>query len=388
MSPSPDGNSSRALRADESRRFLTRLWNLENDERPGFLIGYTGPRLKGGTPVRSALFSTEGKDTVRERLLDPDKFLAAQLEEIDGQLAFRGDLVPALCPTLGVIAIPSAFGCEVVWWENDFPSVRPLPGEDPRRVRALSPPALKDGVLGRILDYSRLFVERLGGRFPVRLSDLQGPLDNAALILGHTQLLEAVLTHPSEVHHLLGMITDLMIAFARAQRDLVQGLGAEFVPSGFQPWIPDGSGLSIANDASVMLPPALHNEFSVPYLNRLSEEFGGVYVHSCGNWTHLFPSLDKIRGLRGLEFGASETPFGPVARHFGGRTALACRIGQHRDLKYAGMADYVARILKDRTTNRGLFIHVDITNGLVDDSWPETDLDEIYGLMDGAGRPA
>jgi len=80
-----------------SRGFLTRLWNLDNDERPGFLIGYTGPRLKGGTPVRSALFSTEGKDTVRERLLDPDKFLAAQIEEIDGQMAFRGDLVPALC---------------------------------------------------------------------------------------------------------------------------------------------------------------------------------------------------------------------------------------------------------------------------------------------------
>jgi hypothetical protein len=23
-----------------AKRFLTRLWNLENDERPGFLIGY------------------------------------------------------------------------------------------------------------------------------------------------------------------------------------------------------------------------------------------------------------------------------------------------------------------------------------------------------------
>ena len=31
-----------------SREFLTRLWNLDNDERPGFLIGYTGPRLKRG----------------------------------------------------------------------------------------------------------------------------------------------------------------------------------------------------------------------------------------------------------------------------------------------------------------------------------------------------
>jgi hypothetical protein len=370
----------------ENREFLTRLWNLENNERPGFLIGYTGPRLKGGTPVRSALFSTEGRITVRDRLLDPDKFLEAQIEEIEGQSKFRGDFVPALCPTLGVIAIPSAFGCEVVWWENDFPSVHPLEGDDPARVRDLNRPDVRAGVLGRILDYSRLFVERLGGRYPIRLADLQGPLDNAALILGHTQLLEAVLTHPAEVHRLLGLVTDLMIAFAKAQRDLVRGLGAEFVPSGFQPWIPDGAGISIANDASIMLPARLHDEFSVPYLNRLSEEFGGVYIHSCGNWTHLFPSLDKIRGLRGLEFGASETPFGPVARHFGGRTALACRVGQHRDLKYAGMADYVAHILKERITNRGLFIHIDITNGLIDDAWPETDIDEIYRLIDGAGH--
>ncbi|MGZ5515855.1 MAG: hypothetical protein ACXWHD_12065, partial [Candidatus Aminicenantales bacterium] len=91
-----------------ARDFLTRLWALENDGRPGFLVGYVGPRVKGGAPIRSALFSTEGKDTVKARLLDPVKFLEAQLEEIEGQSKLRGDLVPALCPTLGVIAIPSA----------------------------------------------------------------------------------------------------------------------------------------------------------------------------------------------------------------------------------------------------------------------------------------
>jgi hypothetical protein len=366
----------------ESRNFLTRLWHLENAERPAFLVGYTGPRLKGGTPVRSALFSTEGKDTVRERLQDPKKFLAAQLEEIHGQLAFRGDFVPALCPTLGVIAIPSAFGCQVVWWENDFPSVRPLIGDDPMRVYDLSKPELTSGVLGRILDYTRFFIEQTGGQYPVRLADVQGPLDNAALIFGHTNFLEALISSPREVHHLLQMITDFMIEFIRAQRDLATRCGAEFVPSGFQPWIPDGFGISIANDSGVMLSPALHDEFSVPYINQLSSAFGGVYIHSCGNWTHLIPSLNKVRNLRGLEFGASETPFGPVVEHFGGRTVLACRVGLHRDVKFSGMADFVSKIKKMCKTYRGVFIHVDITNGLVDESWQETDLEEIYRLID------
>lgn len=369
--------------APAARRFLERLWNLENGERPGFLIGYAGPRVKGGSPVRSALFSTEGRDTVRERLLDPDKFLAAQLEEIEAQSRLRGDLVPALCPTLGVIAVPSAFGSEVVWQADAFPAVRPVAGDDPISIAGRISPGTTDGELGRILATTRRFIEATEGRLPIRLTDLQGPLDNAALIAGHTAFLEALATRPQDAHRLLRRVTDLMIAFVKAQRDLVGGLGAEFVPSAFQPWLPDGRGVSIANDVGVMLSAPQHDTFSVPYINELSEEFGGVYIHSCGSWAHLAPSLEKIRDLRGLEFGASEAPFRPVLERFGGRTVLACRVGLNRDIRFAGMADFVSRILRAKTTSCGLFIHVDVTNGLVGEDWPETDLDEIYGLLEG-----
>lgn len=371
----------------DARAFLTRLWALENDDRPGSLVGYVGPRLRGGAPVRSALFSTEGRDTVKARLLDPQKFLAAQLEEIEGQSKLRGDLVPALCPTLGVIAIPSAFGSEVVWWENDFPAVRPLIGDRPELVRSLRRPKVTDGELGRILGYTRVFLERTEGRMPIRLGDIQGPIDNAALIFGHTHFLEALLTAPREVHALLDMTTDLMIEFAAAQRALLRAAGAEFVPSSFQPWLPDGRAISVANDVGVMLSPALHDEFSVPYLDRLSDAFGGVYVHSCGDWTHLFPSLEKVRGLRGLEFGASEAPYDRVLARFGGKTVLACRVGLHRDIHFDGMADFVRKIVAAAPTPRGLFIHIDITNGLTGPDWPETDLDEISAIID-AGNPA
>ena len=54
---------------------------------------------------------------------------------------------------------------------------------------------------------------------PIRLGDIQGPLDNAALIFGHTAFLEALITAPREVHRLLDMITDLMIEFASTQRE-------------------------------------------------------------------------------------------------------------------------------------------------------------------------
>lgn len=367
-------------RIEETRAFLQRLWHLENDDRPGFLIGYTGPRQRGGKPVVSALFSTEGSESVRERLLDPAKFLRAQLREIEDQLALRGDLVPALCPTLGVVAIPSSFGCPVQWFEGDFPTVRPALGADPAAVYNLQMPGVTDGVLGRILDYTRYFLAETGGAFPIRLTDIQGPLDNAALIMGHNNFLLAMRTDPEATHHLLQMVTDQMIAFARAQREAAEG---RFVPSLFQPWLPDGWGISVSNDECVLISARDHDEFAVPYLNQLSDAFGGIYIHSCGNWLHQIPSLEKVRNLRGLEFGASETPFAPVLEHFGGRVVLACRVGLHRQVRFAGMADFVRQVLAARKTNRGLFIHVDITNGLIDETWPETDLDEIYRLLEG-----
>ena len=155
---------------------------------------------------------------------------------------------------------------------------------------------------------------------------------------------------------------------------------AEFVPAMFQPWMPDGFGISVSNDECALISASLHDEFSVPYLNRISEAFGGIYIHSCGRWAHQIPSLRKVRALRGLEFGASEAPYAPVLEAFGGRTVLAVRVGLHRDLTFDGMAGFVRSIRAASRTSRGLFLHVDITNGIPGEQWPVTDLPEIYRL--------
>lgn len=347
------------------------------------MIGDLGGTVIGGSTVKSALFCRDGLDTVKARLQDPEKFLHAQLEEIDSQSRLKGDYVPTLCPALGVIGIPSAFGCEVVWWENDFPAVRPCLAGDPNNAYDMPEPTLSGGELGRILEYTQYFLEKTGGSVPIRLTDIQGPLDSAALIFGHTSFLPAMYTNRREVHHLLQKVTDLTIAFAERQRELVRSRGAEFVPSMFQPWIPDGFGISVSNDECALLSSDLHDEFGVPYLNQISDAFGGIYVHSCGQWAHQVPSLKNIHNLRGLEFGASEAPYQPILREFSGKVVLAVRVGLHRDLKFRGMSDFVRRVRDTATTNRGLFIHVDITNGIVDESWPPTDLNEIYGQLLG-----
>jgi hypothetical protein len=180
------------------------------------------------------------------------------------------------------------------------------------------------------------------------------------------------------VHHLLEMVTDLTIAFVEA---MSKEAGAGFVPSLFQPWMPEGFGVSVSNDECVMISRPAHDEFCVPYLNRLSDAFGGIYIHSCGNWKHQIPSLEKVHNLRGVEFGASETPFAPVAERLNGKAVVACRVGLNRDVHFAGMAEYLRHIRKHKLTNRGLFIHVDITNGIPGPDWKPIDLKEIVELI-------
>ncbi len=360
-------------RAEETRAFLERLWRLENDERPGFVIGETGP---GGEGVAPALFATGGEGvSLEERLKDPKLYLEAQLEEIRGQEELRGDFVPALCPSLGVVAIPSAFGCPVRWFPDDFPAALPAIGPG-RPVDTLEPPSVRDGLLGTILDYTRFFREETG--LPIRVTDIQGPLDSAALVWGHTDFFMAMLTDPQGVHRLLDLVTDLTIRFVKEQRKAA----GEFVPSLFQPWMPDGTGLSVSNDEGVMISPEMHDDFCLPYLNRISRAFGGIFIHSCGNWAHLLPSISKVEELKGVEFGAGETEFADVSRELGGKAVLSTRVGLNMDIHFRSMKEYVLHILEHKKTNRGLFVQVDITNGIPGEDWEETPLEEIYRLME------
>jgi hypothetical protein len=381
MGDTPDFQRVTEARVETQRAFLERMWRLENTERPGFMFGYVGPRVKGGRSIKSALFSVDGEGTVRERLQDPQRFLEAQMAELAALLALPGDVIPSLCPAFGVVSIPSAFGSEVIWWDDNLPAAKPACDGEPESVRALHAPSIDDGEIPRILTHTKHYIEHTGGCVPIRLTDVQGPLDGAALVAGHTEFLSLIKVDPGAAHDLLRKVTDCIIAVVKSQRSLVRERGVEFVPSMFQPWLPDGGGVSVANDECVMISAEQHDTFSVPYMNMLSEEFGGVMMHSCGDWTHQFSSLEKVRNLRGIEFGATEAHYQKVLDRFGGRMVLACRVGLHRDVKFSGMQDYVERVLHAAPTYRGLFINVDVTNGIVDDAWPETDMAAVARLL-------
>jgi hypothetical protein len=325
------------------------FWSLEDVGRPLWMIP--------STPVLT--MGELGLVPLRELLLDRETQLNAQV----GLLQWRqsvdvgDDFVPHIQAQQGVTVFASAFGCEVEFFDHTLPWAHPVIGPDdpPEKVYELPVPAVTDGQLGTILEWGDYFVEQTEGRYALALTDLQGPLDSAYLVWEPSAFMVAMQTNPKEAHHLLRLMTDLIIGFVREQRSRVP----EFMPCHFPPvWLPDGRGISVSEDCLAVLSPALWEEFALPYLNELSEEFGGVFVHSCGNFLHQLDNLEKVHNLRGLNFGASETPFEAIWERFGGRTAIVTHLGLNKDFPFASEADYVRHVLRTKTHDRGLCVLV------------------------------
>jgi hypothetical protein len=325
------------------------FWSLEDVGRPLWLIP--------SAPVLSV--AELGLVPIHDLLLDRETQLNAQVGLLRWRQAMDvgDDFVPHIQAQQGVTVFASAFGCEVEFLDQTMPWAHPVIGPDdpPEKAYELPVPAVTDGQLGTILEWGDYFVERTEGRYALALTDLQGPLDSAYLVWEPSAFMVAMRTNPREAHHLMRLMTDLIIRFVREQRSRV----LEFMPCGNPPvWLPDGRGIGVNDDCLTVLSPALWEEFALPYLNELSEEFGGVFVHSCGNFLHQLDNLEKVHNLRGLNFGVSETPFEAVWERFGGRTAVVTHLGLNKDFPFASEADYVRHVLRTKTHDRGLCVLV------------------------------
>jgi uroporphyrinogen-III decarboxylase len=348
----------------DTKEFLTRLWNLEDVDRPAYQIN----------PI------VREEESKLERFNDPHKMLQHQLREIETRRGITDDYVAALFPYLGTAIIPSAFGCEVRWFEDQDPWAMPLINTDPNAVYDLDKPLATDGLLGKVLDYTVYLANQSDGRFPIRMTDIQSPLDAAYLIWRSEDFLVAMFTNPAEVHHLLSMVTDLIIDFIMAQRELAP----EFIPCHYPSiFMPDGLGIAISDDALAILSPSLYEEFGLPYVTRLAETFNGIFIHSCGDFSHNLANLAKVPNLRGLDFAAGETSFEMVADRFWGKAVLSIRLGLNKKIQFPSIPAFVEHVLKNKSGNRGIFLVIDTWYRLPSTGrpWREEDISRIYSLI-------
>lgn len=352
--------------------FLERLWALENEERPGFQ------------------FQAQANDgtTLRQRFGDAGLMMRHQLAEIAARPDVKDDSAPAFFPYRGTIAVASAFGCAVEWPEDDDPWAKPLIDAAPKAVYDLPEAAVTDGELGKALELTRLMAAAPEG-LPIRMTDIQGPLDTAAIMWQQDRLLLAMYESPAEAHHLLQKITRLTIDFVQEQRRLVNALGRAFIPCHFrQVWMPEDAGIALSDDSMALLSPPLYEQFALPYINQISEAFGGVFLHVCGSFVQNLVKLDKVHNLRGLDFAASEQAVEPVFEALAGKVVLTVRLGLNREIPFASIPAFVDHVLAKKRSKRGLFLIINTWYDMPDsgEPWQPEQADEIVRRIRGVAE--
>lgn len=347
----------------EKREILRHFWKRA-ERGPVFYIGSPGtsPLLEGTLPSFEEL-------------------LGEELSRLNTRKAIHDFDIPALRTDFGTSIFPSAFGAPVRFEKGRYPWNEPIVFDEPTVVYRLTKPSVRDGLLGMVLDFTHFVVRETNGQLPVKMTDLQGPVDVAYLLWESNNFFLALFEAPKAVHHLLEMITELIIEFVHAQKKAARE--AEFIPCHLQHYLPWGEGICVSEDLLSILSPELYREFAIPYLNVLSEEFGGVFIHSCGNFTHNLQVLAEVKGLKGINFGATETPFERVISELGGKVVISPHFGLNKDIVFSSVAEYLKHLQNVGRDTPFLYILVDTTNSLLshDMHWSQEELETIYSIF-------
>jgi len=299
-----------SLNPETTKQFLGELWALRDVPRPAY-------RLAGG-----ARKPYVRRKPVPRAEIDPrfeGRFLLKATEAAEVEL-LDDDGLPMLNSYLHIGGHASAFGCGIVRDEGE-PKVLPVVHTIEEFPKLREPCDSDETRLN--LDYIAYLARHREAGWLVTQLDTQGPTDVASLVWDYTDLLVSALEDPGKIHWLLDRITRYTIDLAHRQLALAAGLSLNHNPGMY---LPPGTGISASEDLLAVVSPSWYRQFGMPYNNQLSEAFGGIFIHSCGDFAQNLPVLREHRGLRGVNFNLGEVKIGPLLDALAGRCVLNPRL--------------------------------------------------------------
>jgi len=214
-----------------------------------------------------------------------------QVREIDD------DFVPYLMPWFGTVVAASAFGCRIEYPPRQDPAADPrhFPVQTPEDIRRLEmPDPEKDGLMPKVLDFIRHMKKH--SFLPVGITDFQGPLTTANLLMGYDKLIYLMHDDPTAMHELMDKLTEALILWVKKQKALIGEPINECIGNQ-QVYLGKNAGIWFSDDDAVLMSPKSYKEFVVPYNSRILKAFDGGCLHYCGNATHQADNFLNTEGL-------------------------------------------------------------------------------------------
>ncbi|GAB4451769.1 MAG: uroporphyrinogen decarboxylase family protein [Anaerolineae bacterium] len=186
--------------------------------------------------------------------------------------------IPGFWVEYGMAAEPAAFGARVHFHDNRPPSIEPVVTDPKFWAEAPLPDVAEAGFMPLVLRQyghveARLRAEGLG----LKMVASRGPMVTAGWVMGITDLMTGLITHPKEITQFLTTVTTTIINWLRAQLDAVT----------------EPEGILLLDDIVGMVSQEHYHDFVEPHLRRIFDEFEGLVrvYHNDTPCQHLYPAL-------------------------------------------------------------------------------------------------
>ncbi|UCD28463.1 MAG: hypothetical protein JSV03_15485 [Planctomycetota bacterium] len=303
---------------EAGRRRQEAVWRGKKPDRVPILLGRSesrqvtdrvGPQylrlcehqLRGGRKVPE--YYQFDHYSLRQQFHDPVKMLIESLWDVIGWARTPSDAQLSLRPNFGVGILASVFGCGTDMGENDMPWVTDRPSK--QKILDIDLDRIDQmGLIPKVIEFIQYSREALKP-FPqihIFMPDLQGPM-NAAFLLREQNIFFDMLDDEAYYRQLMETITEVFIRLTkRLKHELDEPLDGGYHGAMYM----IGGGVRVVDDVSIMLSPDHYQRFSLPYLRRCLEPFGGGWVHSCGDISHQLDFYLGTPQIKGINFGEPE----------------------------------------------------------------------------------
>ncbi len=307
------------------------------------------------------------------------------LESVTGSMnlpLIRADL-HSLGHNLGVVA--HGLGCEIV---------QPYKGRSTSNLYNpwTKPMALSDAAklsvpedIGAAFDHfiSKYETWRRDGIFRHALPMLptvESPLDTLAHIYNPTEAMLLLSTNPKRVCEVMDIAVETAITFINHMKnEFPEAVHTAYYAS----WFPRERGVSVGEDNMTLISPDMYAAYVLPRIERIGQEYGGYFLHACGDIT---PYLDMLLGsewIRGLHFMPWTSPVEEVIQKASGVIPLVVRIGDidyWADGETTPMIHQLKRIINARQPDTSIYIHGTLGNTVLD-VFPEEGSPEFWKIV-------
>jgi len=225
----------------------------------------------------------------QERIDWAKRLYAWQLKNTE---SYDDDSLPHLYPLTGTEIFAEAFGCEVIYQENNMPFAMPLIFNS-SAVSGLKTPKLEDTPLMLLFDIVDELRDFAGKDALVRLPDIQCPMDIAALIWEKSDFFPTMIDEPEAIFEISEKVKTLVTTFLD---EWFKRYGTKYIAHYPNYYMENGITMSV--DEIGCVSPQMFRTFFEGELNELSEKYGGIGIHSCAESINQWENIRNVKGLR------------------------------------------------------------------------------------------